>query len=226
MFTIYRAMKKIIIIILSLPKIFYINLKCLPLNQAVKLPIYVHFNTRLMIKGDIKIIDTHLSRFTIILGKDGSNHISPHESRLFIYDGGQLILGRNILLSSGFNLCIEQGGTVKLGDNVSFNRNSSIFCKKQINIGKNSLFGWNCSLRDNNGHRIYYQDNCIKSEEVIVIGENCWITADSVILKNSVLPFSTVVATGSLVNKEFNQSNILIAGRPARIIREDIKWER
>ena len=59
-----------------------------------------------------------------------------------------------------------------------------------------------------------------------MIEDNCWITADSVILKNSFLASMIVVATSSLVNKRFNQNNILIAGRPARIVRDGIRWEK
>lgn len=221
-----RFLSRLFVTLLSLPKIFYINFKFLPFSQAIRLPIYVHYNTELVIKGRIIISDTNISLFTIIFGKGGSHHISYNKSKLFIYEGGRLILDNRILFSSGFNICIEQGATVKVGESTSFNRNCSIFCKNKITIGKNNLFGWNCSLRDNDGHSIYYQNNKLESEGTIVIEDNCWITADSVVLKNSFLASMIVVATGSLVNKRFNQNNILIAGRPARIVRDAIRWEK
>ena len=34
----------------------------------------------------------------------------------------------------------------------------------------------------------------------------------------------TVVASNSLVNKKFNENNILIAGIPARVNKKDISW--
>ena len=46
------------------------------------------------------------------------------------------------------------------------------------------------------------------------------------IFKGAVIPDGSVVGAGSLVNKKFEEENILIAGSPAKKIRSDIEWRR
>ena len=46
------------------------------------------------------------------------------------------------------------------------------------------------------------------------------------ILKGSEIPSGSVVGAMSMVNKKFEEENILIAGAPAEKIRSDIEWCR
>lgn len=43
----------------------------------------------------------------------------------------------------------------RLGNDFYANRNLTIQCEKQILFGDNDLLGWNVSVRDTDGHRIY-----------------------------------------------------------------------
>lgn len=45
-------------ILFSIPKVVYFNFKYLPIYQALKLPIWISYNTKLSIKGKI-ILDTN-----------------------------------------------------------------------------------------------------------------------------------------------------------------------
>jgi len=53
----------------------------------------------------------------------------------------------------------------------------------------------------------------------IVIGDNCWIGTNAVILPGVRLGNHVVVAAGAVVTKSFPQDDILLAGVPARIIK-------
>ncbi len=52
----------------------------------------------------------------------------------------------------------------------------------------------------------------------IVIGDNCFIGAHSIILPGVTISDNVVVAAGSVVTKSTKSKNIIIAGNPARII--------
>ena len=53
----------------------------------------------------------------------------------------------------------------------------------------------------------------------IVIGKNCWIGMNSVILPGVKLGKNTIVGAGAVVTKSFRHGNVVIAGNPARIIK-------
>ncbi|MBQ8668401.1 acyltransferase, partial [bacterium] len=53
-----------------------------------------------------------------------------------------------------------------------------------------------------------------------------WVGMRVMILKGAVIPKGSVVGAMSMVNKKFEEENILIAGTPAEKIRSDIEWRR
>lgn len=57
-------------------------------------------------------------------------------------------------------------------------------------------------------------------EGPVVIGDDCLLSVDSVILPGVTLGPHTIVAAGAVVTKSFPQGNVIIAGVPAKVIRE------
>jgi len=53
----------------------------------------------------------------------------------------------------------------------------------------------------------------------IVLGDNCWIGAGAVILPGVSLGYHVIVAAGAIVTKSFKQNDILLAGNPAKIVK-------
>lgn len=64
--------------------------------------------------------------------------------------------------------------------------------------------------------------NSIKHK--ISIGNHCWISQGVTLLKGAIVPDDCVVGANSLVTKEFKKSHTVIAGNPAKEIREDVSW--
>lgn len=56
--------------------------------------------------------------------------------------------------------------------------------------------------------------------KAIVIGENCWIGMNSVILPGVELGEGTIVGAGSIVTKSFTEGKVIIAGNPAKVIKK------
>ena len=55
----------------------------------------------------------------------------------------------------------------------------------------------------------------------IKIGNNVWIGANSLILGGvNITGSNVVIAAGSIVTKSFSESNVVLAGCPARIIKQ------
>lgn len=94
-------------------------------------------------------------------------------------------------------------------------------------IGKNCLFSSPVNIWPSDGHVITEKGtqniiNSIKSP--VIIGDNCWIGTYCILTKNAVLSNNTVCGAGSVITKKFEQEHILIAGNPAKIIKEGINW--
>ncbi|WP_298340709.1 acyltransferase [uncultured Algibacter sp.] len=54
----------------------------------------------------------------------------------------------------------------------------------------------------------------------VIIGENCWIGMNSIILPGVELGNNIIVGSGSVVTKSFLEGSMIIAGNPAKIIRK------
>mgnify|MGYP001852697045 CR=1 FL=1 len=87
-----------------------------------------------------------------------------------------------------------------------------------IYIGKGTWIAMNVGIITTN-HNLRNPDIHQKSKDV-VIGEHCWIGMNSMILPGVVLGNHTVVGAGSVVTKSFLNGNCLIAGNPARLIKQ------
>lgn len=116
------------------------------------------------------------------------------------------------------------GGKVSIGSGCGIS-GSTIYAMKEIAIGDNVLIGGNCKIIDNDFHplqaslRINQRVEDIRKRP-IVIGDGCFIGANSIILKGTTLGKNCVVGAGSVVSGSF-PDNVIIAGNPAKIIKEN-----
>ena len=122
------------------------------------------------------------------------------------------------------------GAEIEIGNNVGIS-GATIYARKRIKIGDNTCIGGNCKILDNDFHPIEAEirnelmkngnrnaDNLIPSREII-IGKDCFIGCNSIILKGTVLGDGCVVGAGAVVCGEF-ENNSVIAGNPARVIKK------
>lgn len=125
---------------------------------------------------------------------------------------------------------MEGGSKISVGSGLSAYRDVHIVAKngKNISIGDECMFAREIMIRNNDGHIILDRKTgeLLNPPEDIVIGNNVWLGMRVLIFKGSVVPNGSVVGAGALVNKKFDEENILIAGVPAKKIRSDIEWRR
>lgn len=86
----------------------------------------------------------------------------------------------------------------------------------KIILGKGSYIAPNVGIITSN-HDLVNLEKHVWGKDV-VIGKNCWIGMNTVVLPGVVLGDHTIVGAGSVVTKSFKEGNLVIAGNPAKII--------
>lgn len=132
---------------------------------------------------------------------------------IYTKNGGEIWLyGRNQILE----LCkiTSDKGKLIIGENSDFNRNCIVCCHNSIKIGKGTIFGPNCCIYDHD-HLVRNgkaeKDKYITGE--IVIGDNCWIGAGVIILKNTYIGDNCIIGAGTVVKGKVENNSILKQGR-------------
>ncbi|MBR2922358.1 MAG: hypothetical protein IKC10_03450 [Alphaproteobacteria bacterium] len=118
---------------------------------------------------------------------------------------------------------IDEGSTVCGYIHLANEKNLS------LSIGKDCMFSGEAAIWCTDGHIIKDKiTNKIinRTKQGVVIGDHCWIGHRVTILKNTTLSNDTIVGAYSLVSGTFNEKNIIIAGNPAKKIKENILWSR
>ena len=201
----------------------------LPLKQAVRLPILVGKKVQLidLNRGKIDVVDKCPKTFSIRLGVGSKYSIYPPKreiSMLRFAEGGHLnFCSENdkiddIRVLSGFSISIR--GCLSIYDDVVINQHCTIYCDYSITIKNHVGIGWNTQILDSDIHFIYNTDthsiaNCFKD---IIVCENVWIGNSCTIAKGAVIPKFSIVASHSLVNKDFGEIETegnLFVGNPA-----------
>ena len=100
-------------------------------------------------------------------------------------------------------------------------------CFDKIVFGGSSRTSWDCQIMDSTFHYIEnLSDEDIKPlTKPIVLGDNIWLGNRATISKGAVLPDYTIVASNSLVNKDFSSigENCLLAGLPATVKQQNVR---
>jgi acetyltransferase-like isoleucine patch superfamily enzyme len=115
------------------------------------------------------------------------------------------------------------GGSIVVGNNVAFNRGVHInaACGGKIQIGNNSLIGPGVVMRTAN-HQFSRVDINIQDQGHIVadiiIGSDCWIGANAIVLGGVRIGNGSVVGAGSVVSRDIPPMSVAV-GIPAKVIK-------
>ena len=112
----------------------------------------------------------------------------------------------------------EFGKNTKIGKNVFINSCCRFQDNGGIEIGDRTMIGPNTTIVTLN-HDINPETRINAAPKPVKVGKNVWIGADCTILPGVTIGDNSVVGAGSVVTKDV-PSNVIVAGNPAKFIRE------
>lgn len=170
-------------------------------NKGIKLSYSTLFNKKpifLKVKGAaIKIGEN-----TMINSNNSNYHINMHSPCKLMAD--------------------REGAVIEIGNNCRIH-GTCIHAYQSITIGNNCLIAANTQIIDGNGHALSFPEvqNRINTTDYgtpIVIEDNVWIGANSIILGGTRIGNGTIISAGSVVKGDIPAMSIY-GGNPAKLIK-------
>ena len=166
-----------------------------------------------------------------------SSKVVLHKSSQFLNtniclrDNGYLEIGKNCKIRNLIVYEINNHNQLIIGNNFDC-RSCKIWLhdgkNNFIKIGNDCMFSANIDIWPHYGHPIYKKGTkeiINNPKDGVYIEDHVWIGRNVNLLKNTYIPKNSVVGACSIVNKSFKgKENVIIAGIPAKIVKEDIEW--
>lgn len=150
--------------------------------------------------------------------------LSVHGKTTVIKQKGEMHFGKYVQLYPNVKLSVcgteNRNASLRIGDNVAIGDRTEIHVGSDCEIGANTLISWDCCIIDRDYHKIGGEENI----KPIKIGKNVWIGCRALILKGVTIGDGAIVAAGSVVTKDV-PACAMVAGNPARIIKENVVWQ-
>ncbi|MDG9730413.1 acyltransferase [Ignatzschineria sp. RMDPL8A] len=146
---------------------------------------------------------------------------------VFKGNNNKLIIGANVRWT-GHILVVGNNRLVTIGEGTTAQGVYILSRDEDVIIGKNCMFSREIEIRSTDVHKIYDLDTGerINPAKKVIIGDNVWIGARVIVSKGANIPNGCVIGASSFVNKKFETCNVIIAGTPAKVVKNNIIWER
>lgn len=185
----------------------------------------VIFNQRFLIhqKAIVKGKNRINSPGFIEIGVAPNGFITRYD-RTLLNVRGELNISGNYSIGRGCRIDVGPNAVINVGSGGFINANSKLIIQHSLNIGDNCAISWGVQILDDDFHELISTRQIKKSNE-INIGNQVWIGCNVKIYKGVTIPNGCVVASDSVVKGGEFVENSLIAGNPAKVVRENISWK-
>lgn len=146
--------------------------------------------------------------------------------------GSQIIIGDRCVLKGLHCLLYGDNSKLIIGNDVHINASKryptimNVFDGSKIMIGDDCLFSNSIELHTTDYHSILQiGGRRINPVKDIILDKHIWVGLRTLILKGTHIASDSVIGAGSIVASSFDDSNVIIAGNPAKIIKKGINWD-
>lgn len=164
-------------------------------------------------------------------------------NRIYFRGKGKVVIGDDFIFTSGSSInpicrnirgsiyTMTKDAIIEIGDRVGIS-SACLWAKDHISIGNDVNIGGDCLIIDNDAHPIEFMErrsSFLKKEGIdifyskinsapIKIDDDVWIGARCQILKGVHIGPRSIIAAGSIVNKDI-PADVLAGGVPCKVIR-------
>lgn len=137
-----------------------------------------------------------------------------------------LKLGKNISIGS-LHVIFGKKGYCSIGDNSEIIGTEIYVSDASVQIGKDCLFSAQIILRTHDGHHIFDMETHqrLNLSKDIEVGNHVWIAYRATLLGGTKIGTGSVVGTNAVTSSQFGEHKV-IAGVPAKIIKENVCWSK
>ena len=119
-------------------------------------------------------------------------------------------IGNNFSSELDFRILIyNHSSNLKIGDDCMISNTVTIRLGERPHLIFDNITGEYLDLEGN-----------VNIGNKVWVGEGCYIT------KKVSISDGSIVGANSVVTRKFDKNNVVIAGNPAKIVKENVKWER
>jgi acetyltransferase-like isoleucine patch superfamily enzyme len=189
------------------------------------LPLFVHHSTRFQKHPTARFSVKKMfwvGRFETQIGQNGQEGRDP--CVLQLAEHSQLIIDGNVKIGPGVRLILGPKAKLTIGDFTRITANTRIFVKQEVEIGKYCMISWDVQIMDSDFHKILDPDgNARLNTRKVKIGDHVWIGSRATILKGVTIGDGAVIAAGSVVVRDVPPHSV-VAGNPAKVVKEQVRW--
>lgn len=146
-------------------------------------------------------------------------------------DNHRVIIGKNVRFNERGSIWAEDRDClISIAQNCTFEgvHFSATEPNSKLIVGEDCMFSYDIDVRTGDSHSLMSnsEGERVNYAKNIIFGEHVWVASHCIFTKGARVGSNSVVGTGSLVNKAFSQEHVMIAGRPAKVLKSDIQWLR
>lgn len=141
----------------------------------------------------------------------------------------KIVVGENCQIKSGVIWVEDNNCSLSIGKNTTIEDAHFGITEPNsiIEVGEDCMFSSGIKLLTGDSHSIIDLESMkrINYANNIKICSHVWLGSDVVILKGVEIEKDSVVGSRSIITKKYG-SNSIIAGAPAKVIKENVTWDR
>ena len=145
----------------------------------------------------------------------------PASCELDVRKGGSLIIGKRIHALPNGRIAVRNGGKVTIGDNFYMNSGCIITAHESVIIGNDVEFGPYVCVYDQDHD--FRAEGGLKSKKFktapVVIGNNVWIGANTIILRGTEIGDNSVIGAGSVIKGKYPAGSVVVQKRNEEVLK-------